>query len=280
VKGGIAQIVALTCHGNAAQHGANTNDFFPKNSTCVFCEHINFVFVENSFQGNFKETEIAGTPQAWFAHLLANGAKGIRLIYQPHNKPGIPDRMSAGFVGGGGTWIIEVLGPKTQSEFWLAKWKVGNQNAHDKKIWRVTYGRVSIAPTSQFKPHDVQNAKNHLAQAIREIHAFSVEHDCGNFFTQCFADALDTLASEGANLHGYHNDLAPAGFLPKQSLTLLDACQRAWVFGGMGSWNDKLFSGADKAEYDQVSEQLFRCLTEAIVVGANDSFHSLDRRVK
>ncbi len=52
---------------------------------------------------------------------------------------------------------------------------------------------------------------------------------------------------------------------------LLDTCQSAWVFGGMGSWNDMGFEGADQGEYDRVSEQLFAVLNETIQIAANAS---------
>jgi hypothetical protein len=51
----------------------------------------------------------------------------------------------------------------------------------------------------------------------------------------------------------------------------LDACQSAWVFGGMGSWNDMGFEGADQKEYDHVSEQLFAALNETIQAAVDAS---------
>jgi hypothetical protein len=276
VNGPIAQIVALTCHGNASLRGADTSDFFPKNSTCVFCDRVTFVAVEKCLFGGSKEKEIAKTPQEWFALLKSTGATGIRLSREPQNDPHFSDRMTAGLVGGGGSWYMEVLHPKNQSDFWLARWEVWNREAPEQRIWRVTYGRVSKGATTKFGPPDVQNATSRLVQALREIHVFSAKHDCGGF-TQCFAEALDTLDSAGANLHGYHKDLAATGYLSQEARTLLDACQKAWVFGGMGSWNDMGFDGDDQVEYERVSDQLFQHLNEAISVGANESFHGIEQ---
>lgn len=53
---------------------------------------------------------------------------------------------------------------------------------------------------------------------------------------------------------------------------LLDACQSAWVFGGMGSWNDLAFDGAAQVEYEQVSERLFHTVVDVIQTAANASF--------
>ncbi len=276
MNGPIAQIVALTCYGNAFLQGANVDEFLPKNSTCIFCDRVTFVTCEKSFLGKQREKEVAKTPEEWFGFLKTSSAVGVRISRTPKNGPGISDRMSAGFVGGGGTWSMEVLLPKNRSEFWVARWEVWNQNAPEQRIWRVTYGRVCDGATTQSKPDDLQSTATRLTQALREVHSFSTRQDCGGF-TQCFADAFDTLDSGGTNLHGYHKDLAPTGYLPDQARTILDACQKAWVFGGMGSWNDMGFDGETQKEYERVSEQLFQAVNQAISQAANQSYYRLEQ---
>ena len=115
-----------------------------------------------------------------------------------------------------------------------------------------------------------------LTEALRDIHSFARKHDDGGF-TKTFATALDTLESGGRELRAYHKDLAPDGCLSHGAQTLLHACQEAWVFGGMGSWNDIGFSGEDEKEYHRVSEQLFQTVNEAICTAANESSRALKR---
>jgi hypothetical protein len=276
MNGPIAQIVALSCYGNAFLQGVDVGEFFPKNSTCMFCDRVTFITFKKTFLGKSKEREIAKTPDEWFKFLKAAGAAGLRVSRTRQNDPHFSDRKLAGLVGGGGTWSMEVLLPKNRSEFWVARWEVWNQNAPEQRIWRVIYGRVSEGVTRNSTPNDLQSTSTRLAQALGEIHSFSVKQDCGGF-AQFFADALDTLGSGGKNLHGYHKDLAPAGLLSDQARTILDACQRAWVFGAMGSWNDMGFDGEDQKEYERVSEQLFQTLNQAISVAANQSYYRLER---
>ena len=69
---------------------------------------------------------------------------------------------------------------------------------------------------------------------------------------------------EAKKRYGYHQYLAPGGGLPSLAVRLLDAYQPAWVFGGMGSWNDLGFHGEVQAEYNRTSERLFLTLTEVI----------------
>lgn len=271
MNGTIAQIVALTCFGNAFLQGQQIPAFFPLNSTCQFCDQVNFVLVEKSFLGKRKEREISKTPDEWFSYLKSIGAKAIYLSISRQNDPRIPDRMSAGFVGGGGTWSMETIHPKNQSSYWTSKWEVGNKNDPNKRIWRVTYGKVWSNSTSKKEPIILDNITAKLIESLSKIHNFSEKHECGGF-TNVFSEALDTLVSEGKNLHGYHKDLAPNGFLSTKTLTILDACQKAWVFGGMGSWNDMSFKGDVQKEYNILSEQLFQTVNEAIAAGANSTF--------
>ena len=66
--------------------------------------------------------------------------------------------------------------------------------------------------------------------------------------------------------------LAPPGFLPPAAERLMDACRAAWVFGGMGSWNDGAYWGEFLEEGDRLSDRLFRLLQEGLAVAANSTF--------
>lgn len=181
--------------------------------------------------------------------------------------------MAAAFVGGGGTWAMEAVraGADGNTAVWLSRWEVWNQNAPERRIWRVSYGRVGEIQNRQLAAVDLESVAARLQSALTEIHTFSEKHGCGGF-TECFARAIETLDSNAKARHGYHKDLGVDGVTPPLAIGLLDACQSAWVFGGMGSWNDMGFDGAEQSEYDRVSEQLFAVLNEAIQSAANSSF--------
>lgn len=271
MNGPIAQIVALTCYGNAFLAGHTNDQFFPANSTCQFCERVIFVTFDKNFFGKVKETEVASTPDDWFTLMKSRRALGIRLSRTAQNNPGIPDRMSAGFVGGGGTWTMELLFPKQTSEFWIARWEVVNQKAPDKRIWRVTYGRVSQAPTRPSPSLNLTQISTAMQASLQETRDFSAKHKLDGF-TKWFDEALDTLSTKGKNRHGYHQDLAPKGFLSAEAAMVLDACQKSWVFGGMGSWNDLGFDGEDQKVYDRVSQRLFEAVNTAIGEATTSTF--------
>jgi hypothetical protein len=270
MNGPIAQIVALTCHANAFLRGLPVPAFFPGNSTCQFCDWVKFVSVSKTLLGKARETRVAENPNDWFQHLKIAGMLGVRLSCTPQNSPGISDRMSSAFVGGGGSWAMEECRDRAKSAVWMSRWQVWNQNAPERRIWRVDYGRVSTPPPLAGGVADLELAQTRFRSALEEIHRFSEKHGCGGF-TACFIRAMETLDSDGAKRHGYHKDLVVGGAAPSLADTLLDAAQSAWVFGGMGSWNDMGFEGAKQVEYDRVSQHLFAVLNETIQVAANAS---------
>jgi hypothetical protein len=165
---------------------------------------------------------------------------------------------------------MEVLLPKNRSEYWVARWEVWDQNAPDKRIWRVTYGRLKQSKTGPLTAHDLTKATQELYESLKDARAFSARQKTDGF-TRCFDEALDTMLTGGRNRHGYHQDLAPSGFLSNEAAALLDACQKSWVFGGMGSWNDLGFKGEDQKEYERVSERLFQAVNSAIEEAATST---------
>ncbi len=270
MNGPIAQFVALTCHANAFLRGLRIPEFFPGNSTAKACDWIRFFQLSRTLVGKIRQAEVAATPERWFECLMAADVPEVRLFCTPQNDPGIPDRMSAAFVGGGGTWSLKVTDRKGETAVWLSRWAVWDQNAPEGRIWRVSYGRVPERQTRSEPFIDLGSTMAHLRGALQDIYTFSEKHDTAGF-TIRFARAIETLDSHGSTLHGHQHDLAPEGCLPPLAKCLLDACQTAWVFGGMGSWNDLVFEGAEQEVYDRVSERLFTALKDAIYAGTNCS---------
>lgn len=266
----IAQFVALTCHANAFLQRRGVPRFFPDNSTCTFCDWVKFFGVSRTLLGTVRREEVAGTPDAWFAHLKAVNISAIHLSCAPQNHPRISDRMSAGFVGGGGIWAMEAVQQNGKRAIWLSRWEVWNQHAPERRIWRVSYSRGRSARLSPIGAPNLEALTGRFRSALADIHEFSAKHHCDPF-TARFSEAMETLDSGGKKRHGYHQDLAPGGCLPSLAVRLLDACQSAWVFGGMGSWNDLGFHGEVQAEYNRTSERVFLTLTEVIQAAANAS---------
>jgi hypothetical protein len=209
------------------------------------------------------------SPEQWFDDLKNRKATRIGVRWVSGKEPSAPDRMLAGFVGGGGTWTLQVQLTDGIFEQWIARWEVDeSRRKKDNKIWKVTYKRA-YAGRDSLRVASLAEAQTQLKQALTEIHAFASRKDAKPF-TAMFAKALAAL-NEEAGAEGYHRDLYPGRNGSRSAAAILQAAQHAWVFGGMGSWNDLGFDGADAKVYERVSEQLYQALVGAIPAAVEDS---------
>ena len=270
MNGPIAQIAAIVCHGNAALSGVEHAGFFPDNSTCRFCDRVEFIEFRRGLFGKVKERAVAATPDDWFNLLERDGERGLTLRFESSAQSDIDDRFSAAFVGGGGQWFIATHSAGPSSSAWAARWDVWNQEAPENRIWRVSYGKVAETNAPALPvAGEVEAKAARLKSALGDIAPFARKIDLEGF-AECFEGALRILEGGDAS-DVYHHDLAPTGTLPDQALAVLAACQKAWVFGGMGSWNDHGPLDDDQHEYDRHSEELFSALNAAIVAATNTS---------
>jgi hypothetical protein len=215
----------------------------------------------------------ATDPHHWFECLRREGVHALRMNYGPSHGNKIADRMLVGFVGGGGKWLIETCGPK-HSDSWEPRWLVGNKNSVDKKIWRVTYIRLATGkPSYQDESESLERLKDEMRENLREIAQFSRSQDL-DWFTKAFESGLSRLESRTPFEGLYHTDIAPVDFLPLSAEQLLGSAEAAWVFGGMGSWNDQGFEGQTQERYEQLSESLYKLLNRVIVAATNSGDHS------
>lgn len=266
MQGPIAQAVALVCHANAFLRGRPASALFPGNSTCQFCEYIRFVERKAGLLTKGREVPYADDPQRWMDRIRNGGAVRARISCQVADVSGRPDFQTTGFVGGGSAWWLLVDHPDERTDGWLSRWEVGDRASAERRIWRVTYGMLGQVRHAGPFP-DLAASRAGLETALIAVLDFSVKHVQGAF-AENFTHALGAIRN--GERHGYHRDLAPDGALTRPAADLLDACQSAWVFGGMGSWSDM---GPDDPPgvYDRVTADLYRCLCEAIVAATNDS---------
>lgn len=170
----IAQTVALVCHGNAILRGALSQPFWPTNSTAQFCDRIAFVRSEWKMLRGWREQAVASTPDEWFLQLRQDGKRFLVLSYSPSGKVPIDHRMRSGFVQEGGAWIIQAVGPNNQAHSWVPRWVVWNQNAPDKRIWRVDYGMVGEGRRA-IPLVDLSHVQPELIDALEEVRSFAAK---------------------------------------------------------------------------------------------------------
>jgi hypothetical protein len=265
-----AQLLALACHFNGWVRGLRVDAFFPSNSTAKFCEYIRFVRFRRRWFAKEAEWMIAAqSPDEWLAREARSKRRAI-LRHQRIDNGRMSDRLSAGWVGGGGRWQL-CLASAGRADVWEPKWEVGNRQAAERRIWRVTYALVAedadAVPATHEAPDEIIPA---LSRTLSEMLEFCGEHNLDSF-AKCFRNASECLVASDPSALVYHQDLAPDGLLSLPAKQVLAACQAAWVFGGMGSWNDLGFEGQEQSRYQGLSDELFALLNTAIAAAANST---------
>lgn len=271
MQGTIAQVVALVVHGNSFLSSSDPAAAFPSNHSALgFCEFVRFVDLNESASG-WVESPFSPDPRSWLRRLRKEGVNAIRMAYLPTGGTGgrTTDRMHAGFVGGGGRWVLEAKKPNG-SDYWEGRWEIGDSDRADQKIWRVTYGRIaSNQPSAPPDSIDLEDLRRKLAENLTEISAFARRQNLDGF-ANAFETGLSNLQSGSPGRDLYHADLLSLQ-LSLAAAQLLSAAQSAWVFGGMGSWNDLGFNGEDQSVYERLSEELYQLLNASIVASANST---------
>jgi hypothetical protein len=140
LQGPIAQAVALAIFGNDILRGYSRENFWPASTVFKFCKAVRFVALSGAATRP-TESLFAEDPMQWITRLRQEGTTRLHIHAFAHDDPGINDRMSVGFVGGGGRWLIETQQARV-SDLWQARWQVENKDDPDKKIWDVAYYRI------------------------------------------------------------------------------------------------------------------------------------------
>jgi hypothetical protein len=274
MDGTVAQIIALTCHGNKFLQGGEVISFFSDNSTCEYCEFVKFVEWNKDDTEEGIVNEIAQNPNEWFSYLKSKEAVGIKIITTPQNEKVADDRYKSGFVDGGVIWEMMVFYNEAPNEIWRAKWETAD-NPPSKKIWQVTYKQSKIATDPELNKENILSTSERLIKALENMKNYSEPHESLQMYTECFSSALNVMKKVNHNLENpkyiYHNDLYPVGLLDERAMAILSACQMTDVFGGMGTWNDPPIHNGSRDVYEKVSDEMYLALNEGFVVATNSS---------
>lgn len=261
--GNFVQMIALATYGNAYLSGERLPDgFYPRNKVFRSSGSVNF----RDGSGDI----LTDSPPEWFEHIKDKGCVKLRVYHQGSSNHDTPDHMLAGFVGGGGTWLIEAVYPEF-SDMWIDRWTV-SEDKSEKTSWIVNYILVAEKRPSIELPVAPDNVKHGLNEAFTQISLFAYEQGL-NHFGEIFERANEQLNNEDPQFGEYSKNLFPPGEHPLIKRQLFAAVQAGWVFGGMGSWNDLGFYNKEtNVQYAQVSADLYSAINRAITCVVNCSF--------
>jgi hypothetical protein len=234
-----------------------------------------FVFVESAmFQrwqpgGDAPVSNLDGFG-AWFESLRALGVQRLQLAFPGVNAPGtMPVRGTFGFSNATGGFLV-AAGPRP--ERWRALWALGDRQAPDRRIWRITFQGVAHDSRALLPPPpplaETTAALLAAVDATRQVAAANGLANWEGFFARAHAVGSSPVGAAPIDVPGV--PALPSGWRSPEALRLLHAARAANAFAGMGSWNDVgLVDPAALASYEQTSDDLFVLMLHALVAGAN-----------
>jgi len=253
MHGGLAQCIALTAHGKAILAGGmEPIELLGTNTTFQYVRELKFL--DQAGKAACKDT------LGWFSVLRQRGATGLRLIERPV-KADLPAHVGVAFASFD-PWGIQV-DLRQEHEMLAPAWEVARERAKDNRIWRVTYWSVGLVPSP--RRDDVSRASAELRGALKDIRDFARGE--ASDWVAWFDKALDCLRSDRPP--PYHADMLPPVGYARAARRLLAAASQAWVFGGMGSWNDIGVEKPQQARYEACSERLYRAVVGACCTTTN-----------
>ncbi|MFI5160185.1 MAG: hypothetical protein ACHQHN_02865 [Sphingobacteriales bacterium] len=267
----LAQSVALISYGNEYLNNGNVEDnFYPCNSTFKHYNSVQYVDFNNAiFRSQITEVMVAQSPIGWFKLLKKGGCKKLALNYHlSKDQSFTPDYKLMGFGTGGGPWLIEAIYDE-YSNYWVNKSEVTKRDDPAKKFWSIKYGVIAKNKPIIDMHYDLIETRNNLDAVLLEIKALASRHSL-DYWADVFQKAQDTLKSPNPNREYYHKDLIIAKNYSLAAQQLLFAAGLAFVFGGMGSWNDLAFEMEDENEmYRSLSSKLYNEINKSIIAAVN-----------
>lgn len=270
MTGTLEQVIALAAYGNDFLKNGTDQTAFDTHLMFQYCNTVDFRELNLQHdESKPEDTIVAEKPSDWFKYLKNDGCKYLRLYFQGSADQSMAaDHKLAGMVGGGGTWAIEAV-YINYSNFWVSRWEVNNQNTKDNKVWTVNYGRTLEHQRTADEQIDIENVKTILGEVLTEIAEFAYDQNLENW-GETFERANNVLNDLAPEQQYYDQTLIPVQNYSLAARQILFAAGSAWVFGGMGSWNDQGFATQEANEtYDTLSADLYNMIGEAVIAAVN-----------
>lgn len=141
---------------------------------------------------------------------------------------------------------------------------VGNTTKKEKKSWVVTYGKAVEKQPTINQQFDIGKTKEELKNILERITEFAFK-ETSETWGNIFEKAKKTLESKEPEKDFYHNDLIFKENHKLKNRQLLMSASKAFVFGGMGSWNDMWLEPKEVEEkYNLLSAELYETMMKAI----------------
>lgn len=273
LDGEVAQLAALVISAN--HRLKNPHDpmrWFASQRAFARCGSISFDLATKRRKQKPTLVPMAETPPAWLEQLARSGTKRVVLGFERQDEEmivgeTIPDRIAAGFAGGGSLWTMTTETDDGRALGWRAGWKAAYPNARDGRIWAVRYAATAAEP--QPPGRDIGPASVELRHALAGMSEFAWSHDAKEANAR-FASALALLEGDPDPFPIPH-PAGPSDTLAEDARLLLNAAQRGWMFDSTEMWGKLKVDEQSWRDYAQRSEALYDAVTAALVAAVNSS---------
>src|SRR3569833_994087 len=257
--GTLAQLIALISFGNTFLINPNIKYRLTFENTTL--KYDNSVVFENYSLRQNENDPIDKNIIGWFNYLKSTKCKKLKLRYchsltQVQSK----DYEMAGFVGGGGIWLIEAI-YDTHTTYRIGKEELTREAAKNGRIWSVKNSQLSSTPNPFQPDYSLTQAKQKLHSALTRIAVFADKHNL-DYWADIFKKANGNLNSTQPAVD-YYKDFIVDEYYSLPARHVLFAASKAWVFCGMGSWNDIVCQAEkDEALNNALSSELYDAVIE------------------
>lgn len=270
MNGELAQVICLATHGSAWLADVGNSDppaLDRDNSVFQYVGSLRFRLQHE--QG--EPDSPAATVADWLLQLRQRSAERIWLALSDAKTATMGDRGIWGHelarFANAGQWGLVVTGGQ-QPEIWQASWMIGDRDAPGQRIWTVHYAGQFADEIVPQHPN-MQRAAEQLSRSLQSARDFAAGQRLESW-SEWFDRALT------AKDFPYYPDMLPATYTDEAHRLAASAAQ-AWVFGGMGSWNDLGFRDqAIQDEYLDISRQLYDAVLQALLASTNDGLRRGD----
>lgn len=117
--------------------------------------------------------------------------------------------------------------------------------------------------------HNIEDAYQDLERSITDAQTFSKNWNWD--WEKWFAEALEQLKIP-TPVQTYYANLLPTTYENIMGRQLFAGAFKAWVFGGLGSWNDMLITDPSQdKEYQQISKRLYEAIIQSLGAVTNST---------
>jgi hypothetical protein len=264
VNGELAALIAVVLHGNAwfANPISDPPSLERDNSTYRYVQSLTFMQPKHGLLR--RERRYVGTAE-WLSFMRSEGVTALALFNPTETAGELPAPIATSFANGVPRGVVTDGNAQT---LWSSNWQTDGSDHLRGEIWRVTMTSYGLAPGPAARPRSAADAFASLQEAVKAARALATENNLDDW-VDWFGKALSVSTSPDPEVP-YNPDIAPTGWLSLEQQQLLAFAVQAWVFGGMGSWNDIWLEDESQGDrYREVTEQLYRAVIAALVAVTN-----------